>query len=209
MHASIPVIHWTSSARGSLDTVFLLRITLLLLISTPLAAAPYFVHCYDFGCKTTKEIQFSAQHWEEVRSIFNGVTSPAAERQAVRQAIAAMERISGQIAGTSLDKGRNYPGYDIEKQMDCIDESTNTFQYLSAIEEDGLLGWHRVDQKYRRIVWLATHWTAAITEIESRQTFAVDSWYRDNGELPYIQPLADWKRKRSFSVAYNPELADN
>ena len=93
--------------------------------------------------------------------------------------------------------------------MDCIDESTNTFQYLLALEELELLKWHRVDQKQRRIIWLATHWTATITEIESNVSFAVDSWYRDNGELPYIQPLADWRRKRDFPVAFNPELASN
>jgi hypothetical protein len=96
-----------------------------------------------------------------------------------------------------------------ERQMDCIDESTNTFQYLLALEQSQLLRWHRVDLKQRRIVWFATHWTATISEIGSNARFAVDSWYRDNGELPYLQPLEDWKRKRSFPVAYNPELASN
>ncbi len=33
--------------------------------------------------------------------------------------------------------------------------------------------------------------------------------HRDNGELPYIQPLKDWKRKREFPLAFNPELAAN
>ena len=76
------------------------------------------------------------------------------------QAIALMERISGELSGTFRDKGGNYPGYDIDQQMDCIDESTNTFQYLSALEELNLLKWHRVDNKQRRIYWfIATHWS--------------------------------------------------
>jgi hypothetical protein len=93
--------------------------------------------------------------------------------------------------------------------MDCIDESTNTYQYLSALQELDLMKWHHVDLKQRRIVWFATHWTATIREIDSNQRFAVDSWYRDNGELPYIQPIADWSKKRGFSDAFNPELAAN
>ena len=36
----------------------------------------------------------------------------------------------------------------------------------------------------------------------------VDSWYQDNGEMPFVQPLDDWQRKRDFPVAYNPELAN-
>jgi hypothetical protein len=120
-----------------------------------------------------------------------------------------MERISGELSGAYLDKAGNYPGSDIFGQMDCIDESTNTFQYLRALEDLELLKWHRVDLKDRRIVWFLTHWTATIVEIDSNERFAVDSWYRDNGELPYIQPLKDWQRKREFPAAFNPELAAN
>ena len=83
--------------------------------------------------------------------------------------------------------------------MDCIDESTNTFQYLLALQELDLLRWHRVDQKYRRIVWFATHWTASIRETDSGRVIAVDSWYRDNGELPYLQPLNDWTPQSAIS----------
>ncbi len=182
---------------------------LLLLISVPFsaAAAPDFVHCYDFGCKKTVEISYSDQHWQRVRALFEQrALDRAQEKQAIRQAVALMERISGELAGTDGDKGGNYPGADLPGQMDCIDESTNTFQYLLALEDMGLLEWHRVDLKQRRIVWFLTHWTATITEIGSERRFAVDSWYRDNGELPYIQPLEDWQKKRDWPAVYNPEL---
>ena len=186
------------------------RILVLLLMATPAVAAPYFVHCYDFGCKTTREVHYNDAQWEQIRALFaSGIVDSHAEKQAIRRAIAKMEEISGEISGTSVDKGGNYPGTDIVRQMDCIDESTNTFQYLSALEQLQLLKWHRVDLKQRRIVWFATHWTAVIRERESNAKFAVDSWYRDNGELPYIQPLEDWKHKRDFPVAFNPELAAN
>ena len=116
-----------------------------------------------------------------------------------------MEKFSGEIAGTYRDVGGNIADEYIG-QHDCIDESTNTFQYLAALEELNLLKSHRVIPKQRRIVWLGTHWTAAIAEIDTGNEFAVDSWYHDNGELPMIAPLTDWYRKRKFTAAYNPEL---
>jgi hypothetical protein len=190
--------------------MLIVRVLLLFLLSGPAVAAPYFVQCYDFGCKTTQELHYSTRNWDEIRAIFTPASvDSAAEKQAIRHAIATMERISGELSGTFRDKGGNYPGSDIIRQMDCIDESTNTFQYLVALEELNLLKWHRVDPKQRRIVWFFTHWTATITEIDSEAQFVVDSWYRDNGEMPYVQPLADWQRKRDFPVAYNPELAAN
>lgn len=185
-------------------------IMLLYLLSMPLAAAPYFVHCYDFGCKSTQELHFSDDHWRQIKALFNRYElDRSGEKQAIRRAVALMERISGEMSGTHLDKAGNYPGYELEKQMDCIDESTNTFQYLLALEQLDLLKWHRADQKQRRIVWFATHWTATIREIDSEARFAVDSWYRDNGEMPLIQPLADWRRKLDFPVTYNPEFTSN
>ena len=164
-----------------------------------------FVHCYDFGCKSSQEIRFTSKQWDQISSLFSTSLNEDEEKQALRKAIALLERFGGELVGTSLDKGGNYPGSDIPKQMDCIDESTNTFQYLSAIEDSGLLKWHSVGLKKRRIVWLWTHWTAVIEENRTNQKFAVDSWYRDNGEPPYIQPLADWQKKRAFPDRYNPD----
>ena len=190
--------------------MFIVRVMLMFLLSGPVVAMPYFVQCFDFGCKSTQELHYSARDWDEIRALFTPASVDSdAEKQAIRKAVATMERISGELSGTFRDKGGNYPGYDVTRQMDCIDESTNTFQYLTALEELKLLKWLRVDYKQRRIVWFATHWTATITEIDSGERFVVDSWYRDNGELPYIQPLADWQGKRDFPVAYNPELAAN
>ena len=196
-------------------TRFALQLLLLLSLSStlmmaPANATPYFVQCYDFGCKTKRELRFDERQWGEIKTLFaSGMVDSAAEKQAIRRAVAMMERMSGEQTDTHLDQGGNYPGSDIPGQMDCIDESTNTFQYLSALEELELLKWHRVDIKQRRIVWFATHWTASIREIGNNQLFAVDSWYRDNGEMPYIQPLADWSRKREFPISFNPELVSN
>jgi hypothetical protein len=177
------------------------------LISSSVFAEPYFVQCFDFRCKSNQEVRYSPQQWDNIRELFDSQEMDQdLEKQAIRKAIALMEDYSGQITGTSRDEGGNYsPGSDIIKQMDCIDESTNTFQYLSALEELDLLQWHKVEPKKRRIVWFATHWTAVISENSSNELFAVDSWYRDNGEPPYVQPLKDWQKKKSFPEQYNPD----
>jgi hypothetical protein len=190
--------------------MFVIRLILMLSLSGPALAAPYFVQCFDFGCKTTQQIEFAPEQWDEVRAVFeSGVVDSASEKQAIRRAVALMERISGELSGTHQDKGGNWPGEDIPRQMDCIDESTNTYQYLSALQQLDLLRWHHVDLKQRRMVWFAVHWTASIREIDSGEQFAVDSWYRDNGELPYLQPISDWRRKRDFPSVFNPEMVAN
>ena len=38
-----------------------IRILLLIVITMPSVAAPYSVQCYDFGCKTNREIHGSAE----------------------------------------------------------------------------------------------------------------------------------------------------
>ncbi len=185
-----------------------LGLLLGLALSAPAAANPYFVHCYDFRCKSWQEVRLDAGQWARVRALFAPAPADAAaERQTIRRAIALLERISGEIAGTASDRGGNAHDYELPRQQDCIDESTNTFQYLVALDNLGLLRWHAAGLKHRRIVWLATHWTASVVELASGERFAIDSWYRDNGELPLIQPLDDWRRKRDWPVEYNPELS--
>ena len=170
-----------------------------------MAGEPEFVQCSDFGCKTQVGLDLSQDQWQNIVSIFS---TPAAnalvEKQQIRQSIALMEQYTGEISGTWQDKGENYTGQDLPHQQDCIDESTNTFQYLYALEKRGLLKWHSVQGKLRRIVWFFSHWTAVIRDLSDQQLYAVDSWYRDNGEPPYIQKLDDWKAKKPFPVALNP-----
>mgnify|MGYP006883060496 FL=1 len=165
----------------------------------------HFVVCYDFGCKSTQNIEFSQQQWSAIDSIFSKPALSAwLEKQQIRRVIALMEQYAGEKTGTHLDKAGNYPGYDIDKQQDCIDESTNTMQYLSALEQRGKLLWHELVGRKRRIVWLYTHWTAVIQQKDNGQLYAVDSWYRDNGEPPYIQRFDDWLAKASFPEKLNP-----
>ncbi len=63
-----------------------------------------FTHCYDFGCKSTQQIDCSDQQWTAIKEIFAQPTlSPWLEKQQIRRAIGKMEEFSEQIAGNYHD----------------------------------------------------------------------------------------------------------
>ena len=86
--------------------------------------------------------------------------------------------------------------------MDCIDESVNTTSYLRLFETFGGLRWHRVSGRVVRSPYVFDlHWAGQLVERATQQHYAVDSWYLDNGGLPYIQPLDEWQDKQPFNQA--------
>ncbi len=82
--------------------------------------------------------------------------------------------------------------------MDCIDEATNVTVYLTMMKNDGLLRWHRIGSPATRgfftLLLSLPHTTAVIQEVGSNTEYAVDSYYRSNGQPPYIVPLSEWRR---------------
>ena len=175
-------------------------LAIMLLPWTQLNASMQIDICYDFGCSRQQTVEFSPPAIGALQGIFEPrPTDARAERSRIRQAIALLEQMVGEVTGTSRDIGGNYdPQRDYPGQMDCIDESTNTSHYLGLLEQLELLQWHQPKQRrYRSRFLIDGHWTAVIEETASRQKYAVDSWYRDNGEPPEVQPLQDWlQRKR-------------
>lgn len=156
--------------------------------------------CHGNGCASLSHVGLTAEQWEEVRRLFHPLADSAQEeRERLRSAIARMEKYVGEVTGTWRDKGGTFNGG--EGQMDCIDESTNTTLYLKMFEKYGLMRHHRVADRQTR-GWFVGGWphtTAVIREERapaSRQGdgyWAVDSWFLDNGEPPFILPLEVWK----------------
>jgi len=157
--------------------------------------------CFDFGCKTRQEVYVHTPEWRVIAAHLSASRNAADERDRVATVVAFMERIVGALTPTDRDRGGNdFEGDDRAGQMDCIDESTNTTSYLNLFQERGLLKWHRVkDPVYRAPRILDQHWAAQIEHTETGQHYAVDSWYEDNGERPYVQTVEAWKRKEAFA----------
>ena len=153
-----------------------------------------FTVCYDNGCRSLGFVSLNPAQWAELRAFFHPQAKDAAgERERIRSAIALMEKFVGAATGTSNDKGGTFNGG--AGQMDCIDESTNTALYLTLLQKYGLLRHHRVEDRATR-GWFLFGWphtTAVVREIGNDALWAVDSWFLDNGEPPFILPLEIWK----------------
>ncbi len=156
-------------------------------------APPPFFSCTDYHCDEGKTVTLSERQWGQVVALFQPAASPAEEREQIRHAIALLESQVGQITGTWRDLGKNVPGAGLPGQLDCISESKNTTTYLRLLSDQGLLLWHEVEERESRNPWiLDVHWSAVIRDRSTGERFAVDSWFLDNGQPPYIQPLEQW-----------------
>lgn len=196
----IPTLH----ALAALAALVALSVTAPALgaVKLDLSAIPV---CYDFGCSTRQIVSLSEQEWQGVAGWLEPPAETAAdERRRLRRAIGWMETLVGQRTPTYRDVGLNEllpdeaPG-----QQDCIDESINTTTYLRLLEADGKLRWHRVlDRAYRRAI-LDQHWAGQIEEKATGKRYVVDSWFKDNGYLPFVQSLTEWSKIRYFGTSFD------
>ena len=160
--------------------------------------------CFGHGCKHSAAVWLNDAQWAEVRMIFidfstdmptDVATSAREERVRIARAIALLESIAGEQAGTLLDKART--GFPLENryQLDCVDEALNTTAYLAMMKQDGLLRFHDLRGPATRGFLFRgwPHTTAAIFEPGSGRPYAVDSWFFDNGKAPVILPLSQWQ----------------
>ncbi len=156
--------------------------------------------CYEHSCSQVRHLALDPAQWDRVRSGFSPPAASAEEERArIAKVIAYLEITIGQQIGTLNDVGGSFEGFVATgNQLDCIDESTNSTTYLTMMEADGLLKFHQVAPKATRarsgfsiIGW--PHSTAVITENATGEKWAVDSWFRDNGNPPDVVPLTLWK----------------
>ena len=153
--------------------------------------------CHGHTCRYISRTSLDDDEWKTVTDLFNiPSSSPADERERVRVAVARLETLIGTKVGTSNDKAENFEGIGESGQMDCVDESTNTSVYLTMLQNARVLRWHAVDHRVSRglLGLQAPHFTAVLREKHNNKRYAVDSWFLDNGEPPYIVPLSLWKK---------------
>jgi hypothetical protein len=173
-------------------SLVVLSIFLLSVTSVLSAPAPFF-SCTDFHCEHGQAVLFSEQQWLDIRKIFSVIDNPDQERDAIRKAIGLIETEVGEITGTDLDLAENLWGKESHGQLDCISESRNTTTYLQLLYDDRLLRWHKVKDRKHRAPWIFNvHWTAVIQDLKTHTEYAVDSWFKPNGQPPVIQELDSW-----------------
>lgn len=151
--------------------------------------------CFNHGCQSLADVSLTPGQWQEIRKLFSPEpVSPREERVRTAQAVGKLETLVGKLTGIDNDRGGSLAGLWMSNQMDCIDESTNTHTYLVMLKNDGLLKYHVPADSARRILpRIYLHATAVIREITTNQNYAVDSWFLDNGQPPFVVPLSTWR----------------
>ncbi len=82
-----------------------------------------------------------------------------------------------------------------QDQMDCIDETINTSLFLKFFERQDVLKWHEVGEPIHRGYFLDMKWphnSATVIEKQSRDVYAVDSYWYDNGVPATIVHMDIW-----------------
>jgi len=152
--------------------------------------------CHGGGCARVTTTGIDQEEWQQLQHACQPEPAHAeAERACIAEILAGFERVVGAKTGTDADRGGTF-GYSAHAgQMDCNDEAINTTNYLKLMQQQGLLQFHEIMDIARRGFFLKgwPHTTAVIREIESRQRYAVDAWFYDNGHPAVIIPFDVWK----------------
>jgi hypothetical protein len=150
--------------------------------------------CHAYGCKEETRIALSDAEWRRVRAAFEPTAATAgAERRQIAAAIAILEAEVGERTGTSAHQRREVNVGD-PTQLDCIDESVNTWTYLTMLERDGLIRLHRVGALAHggSLIWMDMRNTAVLERKTTGTRYAVDPWLVDAAQPPPIFPLSIW-----------------
>jgi hypothetical protein len=152
--------------------------------------------CHGNSCRLRTDVSLSEAQWAQVRAQFvPAPPSALAERRRIAAAIGLLESLTGRLAGTQDDAPGMGVHWNPDGQFDCIDEATNSTAYLRMLAADGLIRFHTIGLPSNRFV--LTAWgpsnTATIAEVSTGKVFAVESYFRPNGEPAYVLPLETWR----------------
>ena len=166
--------------------------------------------CFNYGCATEEPVAFSEARLAWMREMLAAANSSERERALLALVIGQLYGWAAEQTPIGNDKAGNAADGGMPGQMDCIDHSTSTTRLLRMIERRGWLRFHRVLDPVRRSFLVTEHFSAAVedlgdgismvrTDAKSR-TWAVDSWYADNGKPAWIVPLDQWEKDYGFGL---------
>lgn len=160
-------------------------------------ATPQMFHvCHGYGCTYKTTAGFTDAEWKKITGVFKGKPKDAAaERARIAKAIGMMEKYAGAKSGTGGDLGEARTRKEDDNQMDCIDETINTDQYLQFLDKEQLFYHHRHTRPVHRGYFIDGMWphnSAAVRENASGDVWVVDSYYFANGQPARIVPLDVW-----------------
>lgn len=156
----------------------------------------HFEVCQGGGCAQVSAAGLTLEEWQKISEVFNPKAQGAEqERQQIAKAIGVLEQMVGKKVGTEGDLAGTFGSMGMHGQMDCNDEAINTTTYMRLLKQAGLMNLHEVEDTRTRNFFFTgwPHTAAVIHEIATRQRYAVDSWFYDNGHAATIVPFEQWK----------------
>jgi hypothetical protein len=157
----------------------------------------HFLECHGFSCAEISRVSLSRAEWQRVAAIFRPSAKDArVERRRIAEAVALMQRLVGAQTGTAVHqwthKGMNIlPNRGDPTQLDCIDESVNTWTYMTMMERNHLFRFHRVAQLSNAGSLTDPRNTAVLQE-NGGGYYAIDPTLVDFGVAPPVLPLTVW-----------------
>lgn len=162
------------------------------------AQSSSFQICHGYDCYYKTKLNLNKSDQNRIAQIMRkSAKSPKDERAAIRTAIAYFEERSTQVIGIRDDARMEFGKGRRRGQMDCVDESLNTTNFLNYLANNNLLNYHKIGRRDSRGFFLDgryPHWTAVIIDQENRK-WAVDSWYEAGGGKPDVMLLNEWKKR--------------
>lgn len=156
--------------------------------------------CYNWSCAKVSTLDLGAA---ELRTVLARVERCAngnldARLQRLRVGVWQMQVLAQRhLPVLGNDLAVNDRDSEIEGRSDCVDNASNTGTYLSLLKELGALpGWDIGPPQVRDRFTKDVHWTATAIDEQSGRRWAVDSWFRPNGHLPFVSPMGDWLKGR-------------
>jgi len=154
--------------------------------------------CFNSSCTRTEMLTFSAVDMEKVKGqLAHCPGQDLYDRlQRVRIAVWQMEVIAQKYQPLlGNDREVNDREYGVNGRLDCVDNASNTTNFLTILMDLGQLPSWRVEAPSVRkpLHFNAVHWTAVLKDEVTGEKWAVDSWFRPNGHLPFVLPLNIWK----------------
>ena len=165
--------------------------------------------CSGYDCPIEERFSLREADRGRLAAIMaKGRASAEAERAAIREAIAAMERIARRELRFRPDVRLSWQRHRGKRgQMDCVDESINTREYLTWLAANGHLEHHTVLRSIAERGLIPGNWhphkSAQIRSADGT-AWVVDSWKGDDGERPEIMRTAAWRVDRAPAGAYRP-----
>lgn len=154
--------------------------------------------CFNSSCGRTEMLTFSAADMKKVKEqLAHCPGQDLYDRlQRVRIAVWQMEVLAQKYEPLlANDLEVNDREYGVDGRMDCVDNASNTANFLMILTDLGQLPSWQVEASSVRwpFDFDSVHWTAVLKDKVTGKQWSVDSWFRPNGNLPFVLPLNIWK----------------